>query len=212
MFVDYPFNDPKIASKYDSWYHTSGKKAANQEKSLLSSFLREFGELETILDLGCGTGYFTNWYRTLKFNAAGLDSSIEMLKAARLIYGLNCCQGDAAWLPFDDHSFDLVCMITVLEFAKNPIDILKETLRMTRKGLIIGAVNRHSLLGIRRRCKGGPIWGSARLYSVGELSRLLYQVIDRPARVHYKTTLWPLFKGSIKLPWGGFIGLCIIFT
>lgn len=41
---------------------------------------------ETILDLGCGTGYLTNLIAESGADVLGIDSSIEMIKQARLKY------------------------------------------------------------------------------------------------------------------------------
>lgn len=205
-----PFEDPTIAANYEVWYHTTGEKDADQEKSLIKDLLKDFPDAEKILDVGCGTGYFTSWFGSLGLQAYGLDRSIEMIRATKTAYQLNCLQGDALALPFPANSFDLVSLITTLEFLSNPRQALSEALRITRMGIILGVINKHSCLGLRYRLKGGPIWRTATFYTPYELKNMLSNILPKQHKIIYRTTLWPLFPGSSKYPWGGFIGLALI--
>lgn len=80
-----------------------------------------------ILDLGCGTGFWTG--RCF----AGLDASEEMLKIARDRSG-NLMLGDISRIPLKDESFDsVVLFFSVLnrdDFSKS----IPEIRRITRKG------------------------------------------------------------------------------
>jgi ubiquinone/menaquinone biosynthesis C-methylase UbiE len=210
MTVYNPFDDPEIAGKYERWYHTSGKQAAHLEKQLLGSFLEKFPGINTILDIGCGTGYFTNWYQKMGYQAYGLDRSFMMLKHGKRYENQPCCLGDAVALPFPDHSFDLVSYVTSLEFFPDVKAALREGLRVARQGMLVGAINRQSLLGLKYRKKGGPIWGHARLFALGELKQMLEEILGTPFMMQSKTTLWPLFIKSSKLPWGGFLVLAVM--
>jgi len=202
-----PFQDEKIAVHYEDWYKTSGKKADVQEKALLESLLCHFPDAKTILEVGCGTGHFTRWFRTLGYAAFGLDRSRNMLRQAVNAYPVSCHQGDALALPFASQTFDIVALITTLEFISEPTQALSEALRITQRGILLGVINQHSWLGWRYRLKGGPIWKSAELYSPARLKRLLSMVIAQEYEVAVKTTLCPFTSGVSKLPWGGFIGL-----
>jgi ubiquinone/menaquinone biosynthesis C-methylase UbiE len=117
--------------------------------------------------------------------------------------------GDADALPFADNAFDITTMITTLEFVPNPEIALREALRVATRGMILGVLNRTSLLAFRRRRSGRPPWDSARFFSPGELVRLVRQAAGKRLKsLRWRTTLWPLpIEGSLSLPWGGFIGL-----
>lgn len=205
-----PFEDPNIAAGYEAWYHTTGEEAANQEKSLIKDLLSDFPDAERILEVGCGTGYFTSWFESLGLQAYGLDRSIEMIRAAKTTHRLHCLGGDALTLPFPAKSFDLTTLITTLEFLSNPLQALSEALRITRMGIILGVINKHSCLGLRYRLKGGPIWRTATLYTPNELIKMLSNILPKEHNIKVRTTLWPLFSGSSKCSWGGFIGLAVI--
>lgn len=205
-----PFEDPDIAARYEAWYHTTGKKAADQEKSLIKDLLSNFPDAETILDVGCGTGFFTSWFESRGLQAYGLDRSKMMLREAKMGYRLTCVGGDASALPFPENSFDVVTLITTLEFLSNPLLALSTALRVARMGMILGVINRHSWLGLRYRLKGGPIWRSAQLYTPRELVNMLSNILPKQYKITYSTTIWPFFAGVSKCPWGGFIGLAVI--
>lgn len=207
---DNPFEDQKTAQTYERWYHTTGKQAATQEKSLLQWLLSRFGDVKTILDVGCGTGYFTQWYHDLGMSSFGLDRSLQMILQARKRHDVACCQGDAHMLPFQTNAFDVVSLVTVLEFVENPAKVLSEGLRVSRKGLVMGAINRHSLLGWQYRKKGGLIWRDATLFTPAELSRLITENASQALKNISRTTLIPFTSGWSKLPWGSFIGMAIV--
>lgn len=202
-----PFEDPEIAADYESWYHTTGIRAAEEEKSLIKNFIQRYSNVGRILEVGCGTGYFTSWFEKLGLKAVGLDSSRYMIQEAHENHRLFCVQGDGLALPFDEKSFDIVALITTLEFLENPEQVLRETLRVAHRGLILGVINKYSLLGLRYKRKGRPIWGQARLFSLNETVSMLKEILSGNNNITIRTTLWPVFSGSSKLPWGGFIGV-----
>ncbi len=205
-----PFDSPDVALGYEDWYQTTGKAAARQEKALLEALLRQADGVKTILDVGCGTGYFTGWYQQLGLSAVGLDRSRLMIQQAQQGHGVLSCLGDAQRLPFPAKAFDLVSFITTLEFLCRPGLVIKEGQRVARRGLLLGVINRHSFVGSRYRKKDGPIWGSAVLYTPAELIQMVTINVPDPHKVLYRTTLWPFVNAISRLPWGGFIGMLVI--
>lgn len=49
----------------------------------IKDFASQMKENSTILDLGCGSGYITNYLCELNLNAIGIDFSGEMIKIAK---------------------------------------------------------------------------------------------------------------------------------
>ena len=209
MTSNLPFENPNIAANYETWYFTEGEKAASQEKSLIKYLLSRYDRARTILEVGSGTGYFSHWMEGLGYEIYALDISRVMIWEANRNHRLTCIQGDTMALPFPSQSFDLIVMITTLEFISEPIQALSEAFRVARQGLILGVINKHSLLGWRYRQKDGPIWSVAKLYTPRELIRLVSGFTSEQDDITYKTALWPFFPGTSKLPWGGFIGLSV---
>ena len=210
-FTGNPFADPAIVSGYESWYETTGRRADRLEKLLLKRLLAGFPRASTILEVGCGTGHFTRWFAEQGLQATGLDLSRPMLAEAVRLGSPPCVHGDALALPFSTGAFDLVALVTTLEFLPEPVQALAEALRVARHGLVLGVLNRQSLLERQSKREGGPIWGVARFFALAELSRLVHRAAaGRPTEIIWRTTLWPVWSGVLPLPWGGFIGMAVM--
>ena len=102
----------------------------------------------------------------------------------------------------------MVAFITTLEFVADVALTLSEACRVARKGILVGALNRRSALGRRLRNRTELPWTSARLFTVAELKSLVeHAAAEHEPRIHWRTTLWPGWRKSLALPWGGFIGI-----
>jgi ubiquinone/menaquinone biosynthesis C-methylase UbiE len=207
--------DERIASHYEAWYEMpEGRRADELEKAVLNRLLQGFPRPNNILEVGCGTAHFTRWLSEQGLAVVGLDRSAAMLAQARALDGVPLVQGDALRLPFADGAFDLVAFVTTLEFLEQPGQALVEALRVARRGLLLGMLNRWSLLGLQRRLAGlfrRTVYDAAHFYSVGELQELLRSA-GSGKECAVCTTLfprrwpWP----QVRLPWGAFIGMALI--
>jgi SAM-dependent methyltransferase len=204
-----PFSDAQLAGRYEDWYTGPGRHADQLERRLLAKLLSGFPRAQSIVEVGCGKGHFCRWFHALGCAVVGLDSSPVMLAEARLRNGVRYIEGDAHQLPFADQTFDVAALITMLEFVADPPRVLREAARVSRQGLLLGVLNRRSLLAWHYRHSGKPLWREARFFTVGELKRLILDASgERLVSVRWSTTLWPLtLVGDLPLPWGGFIGL-----
>jgi len=208
--------DERVAAHYEAWYETpEGRLADELEKAVLGRLLQEFPGPGSVLEPGCGTGHFTRWLSDQGLAAVGLDLSAAMLAQARASDSLLLVRGDARRLPFADGTFDLTALVTTLEFLERPQEALAEALRVARRGVVLGVLNRWSVLGLQRRLVGlfrPTVYNAAHFYGVGELKRLLRSAAGGQARIVWHTTLfprgWPWSQAS--LPWGGFIGMALV--
>jgi SAM-dependent methyltransferase len=208
--------DEHIAAHYEAWYGTSeGRRADAPEKTVLGWLLESVPRANSVLEIGCGTGHFGRWLSQRGLTPVGSDLSAAMLAQARALDGVPLVQGDALRLPFADDTFDVTALITTLEFLTLPRQALVEALRVSWHGIILGVLNRWSLLGLQRRWAGllrPTVYDAARFYGVGELRRLLRSVADGKARIVWRTTLfsraWPW--AQMPVPWGGFIGMALV--
>jgi ubiquinone/menaquinone biosynthesis C-methylase UbiE len=204
----------EIAPYYEAWFETKeGQRAARLEKALLGRLLEELGPASSLLEIGCGTGFFSRWISGLGWRMLGVDLSAPMLAESQgreddgwLVLG------DALRLPFADGCCSVAALITVLEFLPDAETALREAWRVARRGLLIGGINRHSLLGwgYRRQAKKAPsVYSHARFFNLGELVHLVHRTAGGLVTVRTGTTLWPkaLPLERLRLPWGGFIGL-----
>jgi ubiquinone/menaquinone biosynthesis C-methylase UbiE len=204
-----PFENRALVERYEAWYETTGRRADRLEKSLFQRLLTEFPLARTILEVGCGTGHFTRWLGERGLQPVGLDLSLSMLEEARHLRSPFCLQGDALMLPFCSASFDLVILITTLEFISDPVQALDEAIRVARQGLLLGVLNAQRHLGRQYKREGGPIWEVARFFTMGGLKRMIQEVAGKNPKVVWRTTLWPLWPGVLPFSWGGFIGIAV---
>jgi ubiquinone/menaquinone biosynthesis C-methylase UbiE len=211
-----PVFGEEVASHYELWYETpEGRHADALEKASLGHVLEGFPQARSVLEVGCGTCHFTRWLSEQGLTAVGLDLSEEMLTQGQTLDGLLLVRADAHRLPFADGVFDLVAFITALEFLDNPQEALAEALRVSRRGLLLGVLNRWSLLGLKRRLMElfrPTVYRTAHFYGVGELKRLLKSVAGVNAPIVWRTTLfpprWPYPRPT--WPWGGFIAMALL--
>lgn len=140
------------AARYDKWASTTrGGFALRQEEKLLQGLIASWPRRkQKLLDVGCGTGMFLEFLWSCGFDLTALDNSPDMLARAREKIGhrADLHLGSAEHLPFEDREFDYVSLLTVLEFVDDPGLVLREAARVSRKGLVIGFLNRWSLYGL----------------------------------------------------------------
>jgi len=90
----------------------------------------------SVLDVGCGTGIHLEMYKKFQCNLFGIDTSPSMLEIAqaRLGDGAQLRQADAAQMPYDPKSFDLVLSMLVLHEIDDDIrtNVLNEMKRVVK--------------------------------------------------------------------------------
>ena len=142
---------------YDAWYNSPrGQWIGQTEYRLLC---KELGlpAQGHLLDVGCGTGWFTRQLATLPgLDVTGLDRDAESLAFARAHDPrTRYVQADALALPFADAAFDYVQSVAALCFTADWQRAVTEIVRVTRRRFAIGMLNRHSLLWRDKGQNGG---------------------------------------------------------
>ncbi len=188
------FNE--ASREYDRWYDTPLGGAADRIEKALMLAAAEPQPGEDALDLGADTGQLSLQLARLGLNVTGVDVSPGMLAAAEkkaAAEGLRRCrflQGDASHLPFPSESFDLVTVLTALEFFPEPAQALREAWRTLRPGgrLVVGVIHRDSAWGevYRQAAEAGdPVFSQAHLFGRQDLAPLL-----SPAPAHIQGGLY----------------------
>ena len=106
---------------------------------------------ERLLDIGCRSGDHLLLFHKKGCDVTGIDPSPLHLDLARQRLGQRAelREGRAEDLPFSDNEFDLVTLITSLEFTDDPGQAVAEAIRVCRGRLFIGVMNRFSLIGLQ---------------------------------------------------------------
>lgn len=154
---DAPLPQYVSPEQYDGWYQTPrGCWIGETEGRLLEELLAP-APGESLLDVGCGTGYFTRRFTRRELSVTGVDLDPAILRFAgeNAAAGERYLPGDARALPFADQSFDLCVSVTALCFVAEEQQALSEMLRVTRRRFAIGLLNRHSLLYLDKGRDGG---------------------------------------------------------
>ncbi|MEM2661406.1 MAG: class I SAM-dependent methyltransferase [Nitrososphaeria archaeon] len=137
--------------KAENWYSEFGEYTI--EEYVQERFLKNEDEMErlrwvislipegtsSLLDVGCGVGIFLDLLRRHRgIQGMGIDISEKKVNFARA-RGLLVEKGDAGSLRFEDHCFDVVTALEVLEHLPFGTyeKALKEIARVSKKTIII---------------------------------------------------------------------------
>lgn len=135
--MPYTNNRNKIAKSFDSAtesYDVSARLQRFSGKHLMP-WLPKKHDL-TVVDLGCGTGFFTELLAGSYEHVIGVDISSKMLNYTRLnrSQAINLVAGDAYKLPFQSNSIDVIYSNLVIQWCA-PLDLaLTEIFRVLKPG------------------------------------------------------------------------------
>lgn len=182
-------------ASYDAWYHTpNGQWIGKQEISLLMELMQpKKGTM--LLDVGCGTGYFSRKFSDEGLVVSGIEPDPMMINYARKQTDeINYIEGIVEKLPFEDNSFDYCAAVTSLCFVSEPEKALAEMWRVSRNGIVLGLLNRDSVLYQNKHGKGGYI--GARWDIWLEVQDWTVSLKPSPSEIKKKTAVF-LPSGSI---------------
>jgi ubiquinone/menaquinone biosynthesis C-methylase UbiE len=204
------------AAAYDAWYETArGRWIGETEYRLLHRVLAPAAG-DSLLDVGCGSGYFTRRFAQDNLRVTGIDPDVKMLcyAAAHAAAGERYLLGDARTLPFPARAFDLCVCITALCFIPEQSRALAEMVRVTRRRLVLGLLNRHSLLYLQKGRAGGTgAYRGAHWHTPAEMHKLferlpvarlaLRSAIFLPGGDRFAQLCEQVLPS--RLPWGSFL-------
>jgi SAM-dependent methyltransferase len=142
---------------YDAWYDADRGRWIGEIEYQLVVGLLEPQPGEQVLDVGCGTGWFTRRLAQRdRLRVTGVDIDTKALEFARQHDHLaSYAQADALNLPFEDGAFDRVISITALCFVSNWRHALSEIIRVCHSRFVVGVLNHNSLLWMTKGRSGG---------------------------------------------------------
>lgn len=105
---------------------------------LMQDELLKENSLGDALELGCGTGLYTEALQKIAKNVVATDFSEDMIVFAQQKRGnfnnVKFQKGDALNLEFDDESFDTVFMANLIHVIGNAERVVQESKRVMKKG------------------------------------------------------------------------------
>ncbi len=105
----------------------------------------------SLLDIGCGTGYFMDLACSRGWKVEGVDISCDAINYAGDHYGLNVRNCDLAELP--KHAYSAITLWDVLEHLNDPSGLLSEIHQLLKHNGIM-AISTPNVYGISTRITG----------------------------------------------------------
>jgi SAM-dependent methyltransferase len=202
--------------EYEAWYQTArGSWIAGREFGLMMRLMKPTSG-STLLDVGCGTGHFSRRFAAAGLRVTGLDPDPAMLDYARGLGGVSYLLGTGTALPFDDNAYDCVTAVTSLCFIADASGALREKWRVARQAVLLGLLNRNSLLHRQKHDHGG--YRGARWDTAAEVRRWAQSLAPAP-RITLRSAIFLPGGGAAAraaetalpgvLPWGGFLAVLL---
>ena len=173
---------------YDAWYDTPrGRWIGEREWAMVSDAL-QLRPTDSVLDVGCGTGWFTRRAEPAAARVVGLDidsASLDFARGSGKTH-IEYLQGNATALPFPEACFDKVMSIAALCFVADWPRAVAEIVRVTRDRFAIGLLNRHGTLYMRKGRHGGSgAYAGAHWHTRSEVATALEGLPARDVHVTY---------------------------
>tara|TARA_Y100000310_G_scaffold343836_2_gene453380 strand:+ start:371 stop:1156 length:786 start_codon:yes stop_codon:yes gene_type:complete len=89
---------------------------------------------DSVLDVGCGNGFYTIQSLKAGANVFSIDRSMEKISASRSRANSDYSFADATMLPFKSRTFDKASCMSIIEHIKNQEQFVKEVGRVLKLG------------------------------------------------------------------------------
>jgi ubiquinone/menaquinone biosynthesis C-methylase UbiE len=114
------------------------ERVARLEVERVVDLCLETDGLKSVLDVGVGSGLFAEAFAQRGLEVAGVDVNPEMIAAAqRFVPKGEFREATAELLPYPDASFDLVFFGMLLHESDEPLKVLQEAWRVSRRSVCI---------------------------------------------------------------------------
>ncbi len=181
-----------IADRFDdlhNWYDLERRLAV-----IFDEMLTEQIAGERMLDLGCGSGWFSRRAVERGASLISLDISESLARITSKSTGTDGVTGEGGLLPFSPQSFDIVVSSEVLEHMDEPERGIKEVERVLKPGgvFVMTTPNRRWLwlVNLATRLKLRPYEGYENFLGFTEL-RLIMADAGLNVEQHFGFHPWP---------------------
>ena len=112
--------------------------AGEDHIKIVKERIRSEKDLQHVLELGCGTGQFTEDLSLISLNITATDFSEEMIAKAmelrKTLPNVSFFKENAIQLSFEDESFDTVFMANLIHVVADPNKVIAESRRVLKPG------------------------------------------------------------------------------
>ncbi|OGA14457.1 MAG: hypothetical protein A3G25_02975 [Betaproteobacteria bacterium RIFCSPLOWO2_12_FULL_63_13] len=184
-------------AEYDAWYRTPrGAWIGEREFRLLRGMLGPRPG-ESLLDVGCGTGYFSRRFSAdsdRRLIGLDIDRASVAYAASHSAEKDSYVCGTAVKLPFRGGTFDLAVSVAALCFVADQRRGIQEILRVAKRRFAIGLLHRRSLLYLQKGRSGGKgAYRGAHWHTESEIRKLFSGLPVADLQV----------RSAVALPTGG---------
>ncbi len=180
------------AEQHEKWFSSpQGQRVLALEKELFKKVWTPVSP-QRVLEVGCGSGIFLEWFMSQGHMVAGLEPSSSSLEMARRRLGSKAMleQGFAENLPYDDNEFDTVALISALEFVDDPFLALKEAFRVARRNVLLGVFNKYSIGRVQTCIESlwkDSVYSRARFLSIFQLRSMTGRILSGAVPIEWRT-------------------------
>lgn len=219
--------DKEPIKRYESWFFTpAGVYVDEKEKATLLQIMR-FKRGEKVLEVGCGTGRYVEYFNDLGLIATGIEPMDELIKIAlqkSKIKKEQIIKSSYEKLPFDDESFDNVVSLIALQFSVDIKAALKEMVRVAKNKVGIGFLNKNSLTNFFNTKERRLLYRDATPLTAEQLKKFLFEIyrdkinefeinvkytLYLPVKVGYLIPFVDDFLEKLNLPFGDYAVMII---
>lgn len=146
IYIENPLNPAETKAYYEKYYSGSASPTAKSCYAEGEQFrireaanrLDRIGQIGSILDIGCGMGFFVKTAGERGIKAIGIDIAENAIKYGQS-RGLNLRVGDILDIDdFVDESFDAITLWATIEHLHNPKKTLEKIYKLLKpKGLLV---------------------------------------------------------------------------
>jgi ubiquinone/menaquinone biosynthesis C-methylase UbiE len=119
---------------YDRFIQKAKSKKSDQHWRSALQTVQRYGEGDTLLDLGCGSGSFLHCLRESAWNLWGIEMSEEAAEVARGRNRATILTGDILQTSLPSDTFDVITCFHVFEHMASPREVLHKVRESLKPG------------------------------------------------------------------------------
>lgn len=143
-----------------------------------SGLIKKYKSGTTLLDIGCGEGFFLSNVSQAGYTGKGIEISQNAAAYARKEFGLDVEATSFEELRFPENYFDVITLWQVLEHVPYPLMVLKEVHRILKPGGLL-ATSTPNIEGILAKIFRRRWWNIRRLHINQFTTKTLTDMLNR---------------------------------